>query len=203
MCGFLERFNPAMIVARQMLRTPWYVRAERHSPYVPRIKTGVAWDLLVHDVDLVVQLLGAAPEGVNVQLAQFHPKSLPGAEDLVEATLAFPSGAVASVSASRLSQRKVRTMVIQGLDRMIEVDLLRRGVTAYRHATIEAEEEGYGGYRQMTEIEVPDIVGAEPLVTQLEHFVALIDGRADLDHERASILPSHAVVEKVLDARAR
>ena len=41
-----------------MLEAPRYVRAERHSPYAPRIKTGVAWDLLVHDVDLVVRAFG-------------------------------------------------------------------------------------------------------------------------------------------------
>ena len=53
MCGFLERYNPAVIAARKMISDPLYVRADRHSPYAPRIKTGVAWDLLVHDVDLI------------------------------------------------------------------------------------------------------------------------------------------------------
>ena len=82
---------------------------------------------------------------------------------------------------------------------MIEIDLLRRGVTAYRHTTIEGEV-GRGGYRQMTEIEVPEILGVEPLVAQLAHFVDLIEGRADIDAERESILPAHRVVDEVLAA---
>ncbi len=200
-CGLLERFNPAVLTALRMVRAPCYVRAERHSPYAPRIRTGVGWDLLVHDVDLAVRFFGGVdPARVDVGVGHYHPSSLPDAEDVVEATLHFPQGGVASVSASRIGQRKVRRMVIQELDRTVEVDLLRRGVTAYRHTTIEGEI-GTGGFRQLTEMEVPEIVGAEPLVSQLAHFVDLLDGRADPDAERASILPAHRVVDAVLAAR--
>ena len=202
MCGLLERFNPAVQVAMRMMEHPRYVRAERHSPYVPRIRTGVAWDLLVHDVDLVVRTFGSPPEAADVQVGHFHPDSAPGAEDVVETTLRFPHGGIASVSASRVGQRKTRMMQIQELDRMIEVDLLRRGVTVYRHSTIDSDE-GYAGFRQKTEIEVPEVLGAEPLASQLAHFVALVEGTVDADVERASILPSHVVVDQVVSASRR
>ena len=68
---------------------------------------------------------------------------------------------------------------------MIEVDLLRRGVTAYRHTTIEGET-AHGGFRQYTEIEVPEIVGTEPLVAQLDYFARLARGEVDVDAERLS-----------------
>lgn len=198
-CGLLERFNPAMIVARQMLSEPLLVRAERHSPYAPRITTGVAWDLLVHDVDLVVQVFGGEePENVSVEVGKFHPSSAPSAEDVVECALGFANGGLASVSASRIAQRKVRSLTIQELDRMIEVDLLRRSLTAYRHTTIEAYPSGGAGFRQVTEMEVPEIVGAEPLASQLMHFISLIDGSGDIDAERESILPAHQVVDRAL-----
>lgn len=198
MCGLLERFNPAVRVAFAMLEQPLLVRSERHSPYAPRIRTGVAWDLLVHDVDLVIQAFGGThPASVEVSRGHFHPSSLAEAEDVVEASLGFEDGGIASVSASRIGQRKVRTMVISELDRMLEVDLLRRDVTIYRHSTIDPSESG-SGYRQRTEIEVPEIIGAEPLVSQLAHFVDLVEGRADADRERDSILPAHRVIEQAL-----
>lgn len=201
MCGLLERFNPAVMVAMRMIEAPVYVRATRHSPYAPRIKTGVAWDLLVHDVDLVVRAFGGQhPENLDVRAGQFHAASVAGAEDIVETTMGFGNG-IASVSASRLGQTKVRSMVIQELDRMIEVDLLRRGLTSYRHATIEAEE-GQSGFRQFTEMEVPDIAGVEPLVGQLHHFVDLIEGKVDQDVERQSFLPAHRVVDEVVALRS-
>lgn len=201
MCGLLERFNPAFQVAMRMIDSPVYVRAARHSPYAPRIQTGVAWDLLVHDVDLVIRAFGGGhPTSLNVKAGQFHASSVPGAEDVVEATMAF-AGGIASVSASRLGQMKVRSMVIQELDRMIEIDLLRRGLTSYRHATIEADE-GFSGFRQSTEMEVPEIAGPEPLVGQLNHFVDLIEGKVDVDAERESFLPAHRVVDEVLALRS-
>jgi predicted dehydrogenase len=203
MCGFLERYNPAVIAARAMIDEPLYVRAERHSPYVPRIKTGVAWDLLVHDVDLISQLFGArVPERVGVEVGSFHPSSLPGAEDIVEASLGFEGGGLASASASRLGQRKVRTLMVQSLDHMVEIDLLRRGVTLYRHTTISEDKPGGAGYRQMTEMEVPEITGREPLATQFDRFLGLVAGEIDADEERRSILPAHRIVEAALQARA-
>ncbi len=197
--GLLERFNPAFVAAQRIVEAPCLVRTERHSPYTPRIRTGVAWDLLVHDVDLISRLFGgASPNRQEATVGFLHPASLPDAEDVVEAVFAY-GGGLASASASRIGQRKVRTMVIQELDRMIEVDLLRRGVTIYRHATIEGEP-GHGGYRQRTEIEVPDVIGIEPLAAQLDHFVSLLDGTYDADTERDSVLPAHSMVDAVLQA---
>ncbi|ACQ79443.1 oxidoreductase domain protein [Beutenbergia cavernae DSM 12333] len=203
MCGLLERYNPAVMVALEMVDAPLQVRAERHSPYVSRIKTGVAWDLLVHDVDLVTRCFGnAEPTSVSVDVGYFHPDSVSGAEDVVETSLRFDGGGIASVSASRIGQRKVRSLVIHELDKMIEVDLLRRGVTAYRHTTIEAQGSG-AGYRQATEMEVPEIIGQEPLATQFQRFLALVDGRVDADAERDSILPAHRIVDRALAASRR
>jgi predicted dehydrogenase len=200
MCGFLERYNPAVLVARQMVQDPRFIRAERHSPYAPRIRTGVGWDLLVHDVDLISQIFGGSdPLGLSVEVGHFHPSSVPGAEDVVETSLRFDGGGIASASASRIGQRKIRTLMIQELDRMIEVDLLRRGVTSYRHTTIESDESGRG-FRQATEMEVPEIVGREPLATQLDRFVDLVDGKIDADVERRSIVPAHRIVQQALDA---
>jgi predicted dehydrogenase len=202
MCGLLERYNAAVMVALSMVENPYLIRAERHSPYAPRIKTGVAWDLLVHDVDLVSRFFGNAdPQSLAVEVGHFSPQSAPGAEDVIETSMRFAEGGIATVSASRIGQRKVRTLVVQELDRMIEVDLLRRGVTAYRHTTIEEARDGGPGFRQATEMEVPEIVGAEPLVTQLNRFIDLVDGTVDAEEERRSILPSHRIVARALQER--
>lgn len=202
MCGFLERYNPAVLAAKRMIERPLYARADRHSPYAPRIRTGVAWDLLVHDVDLIAQLFGGAePVSINVETGHFHPQSATGAEDVVDVSLGFADG-VASASASRLGQRKVRTLLVQTLQDMVEIDLLRRGVTLYRHTTISEDEHGGSGFRQVTEMEVPEITGQEPLATQFERFLDLISGSGDIDAERRSILPAHQIVDRALQAGA-
>ncbi len=202
MCGLLERYNPAVMVAMKMIEAPLYARAERHSPYAPRIKTGVAWDLLVHDVDLVSQLFGGEdPRSANVEVGHFHPASVPGAEDVIDVAMSFSTG-VASASASRIGQRKVRSLMVQTLTSMVEVDLLRRGVTLYRHTTITEDDAlGGAGFRQVTEMEVPEITGREPLATQLDRFLGVIAGTVDADAERSSIIPAHRIVDRALSAR--
>lgn len=201
MCGLLERYNPAVVTARPMIDSPVHVRGQRHSPYAPRIKTGVAWDLLVHDVDLAMQFLPGDVDHIGAVVGQFHPSSVPGAEDVVETTLRFDSGAVASISASRIGQRKVRTLVVHDIDKLVEIDLLRRDITVYHHVSEQAATEEGRGYRQQTIIEIPELVTSrEPLAAQLDHFVELVRGTADAASERASILPSHEVVERVKQA---
>jgi predicted dehydrogenase len=198
MCGLLERFNPAILTARSLIEAPFHVTATRHSPYAPRIKTGVAWDLLVHDVDLAALIIGAEPSNVSAQLGFFHPESFATAEDVAEVVLTFPGGELAHISASRVGQRKIRQFAVYEADRMVELDLLRRDVTIYHHIS-ENSADGEGrGYKQQTVIEIPELLSSrEPLTTQFDHFLDLIDGRADASFERASILPSHRIIEKV------
>lgn len=200
MCGLLERFNPAILTGFALLREPVHITAVRHGPYAPRIRTGVAWDLLVHDVDLVVRAFGgAAPLRSKGSVGRFHPVSADGAEDVAEAVLTFPGGGLGTVSASRLGQRKVRSLVVAELDRLIELDLLLRDVTIYRHISHEAASADGRGYRQQTVIEIPELVTAtEPLVAQLQRFVELVRGGADAAEERAAILPAHLIVDQVL-----
>lgn len=197
MCGLLERYNPGILTAMSLLRTPLQITAQRHSPYVARIRTGVASDLLIHDADIVVRMMGGEPSHVVGSMGYLHPDSEPTAEDVAEALLTFPGGGVANVSASRMSQRKVRGFVIHEIDRLIEVDMLRNAVTLYRHVLGENTEDGLS-YKQQTIIEIPQLVTSrEPLAAQLDRFVELVDGSVDLEEERSTILPGHRVVEAV------
>lgn len=198
MCGLLERYNGAVMTAMSLLEEPVHLAAVRHSPYAPRITTGVGWDLLVHDVDLAVRVFGREPERVAAEVGQFDPRSRPGAEDVTDAVLGFPGGRVATLSASRIGQRKVRSVVITEVDRLLEVDLLRNAVTIHRHVSNDLGADGRG-YRQQSVIEIPALVSsAEPLVVQLDRFLDVIEGTVDLDEERRSFLPAHTVVARVL-----
>lgn len=201
MCGLLERYNPAVMTARSLLENPLHVVATRHSPYAPRIRTGVAWDLLVHDVDLAINIIGSAPSAVDAKLGFFHPESADRAEDVAETVLSFDNGAIARVSASRMGQRKIRQLSIYEVDRLIEVDLLRRDVVIYRHVSETSVDDGRG-YRQQTVIEIPELLTAqEPLTTQFGRFLDIIDGTVDAATERATIAPSHEVIDQVISRK--
>lgn len=198
LCGFLERYNPAIRTAEEFVERPLHVAATRHSPYVPRIRTGVASDLLIHDLDTMIRLFGQAPVSAQGHLGEFHPDSRPGSEDVADATLRFADGEIGWASASRISQRKVRTLVISEIDRQIELDLVRQDITIYRHIGNAAVDPSGLGYSQQTVIDIPVIRHQrEPLATQLDLFLDLIEGRADVDAERRGALPAHELLEEV------
>lgn len=198
MCGLLERYNPAVRAAMRIVDDPVHVLTVRHSPYAPRIATGVAHDLLIHDVDLVLRLAKRQPGSVNARFAYCHPDSQAGAEDVADVVLDFEHGLVASLSVSRVSQRKVRSLAIAELDRLVEVDMVRQSVTVYRHVLNAAlDGESDAGYRQQTIIDIPAIHDArEPLVTQLERFLTLVRGEVDPSEELDTLLAPHVVVDQ-------
>lgn len=182
MCGLLERYNPGVRTAAALISEPVHVVSTRHSPYAPRIRTGVGWDLLVHDVDIAIRCFGVEPCRVSGSTGWFHPSSQPGAEDVLDAVLEFPRG-LASVSASRIGQRKVRSLTITEVDRLFEIDLLRRTVAIHQ-----------GGTKEI----VDPVSTEEPLTVQLNRFLGLLDGTVDARAERDSILPAHRVVAAAL-----
>jgi len=202
MCGLLERFNPAVRTAAEITDEPLRLATMRHSPYSQRIVTGVSSDLLIHDLDLVLRLVGEYPSSVHGHFGYFAASSAPGSEDVAEVSLKFASGRVAVLSASRTSQHKVRTLSIAERHRLIDVDLVRQSITVYRHVE-GAQFDEAAGYSQQTIIEIPVIRHTgEPLQLQLDHFLKLINGDIDPAAERDSLLPAHQLLEDITKSAA-
>lgn len=202
-CGLLERFNPAVRTALRIVDEPLHIATIRHSPHVARIQSGVTHDLLIHDADLALRIAGSLPTSVTARLGRFHPKTAPDTEDVAEVILTFDPHLIAELSVSWLSQRKVRSLVIAELDRLVEVDMVRNDLTVYRHVGNSPLDDDGPGYRQQTIIDIPTIHDArEPLAVQLEHFVALARGDADATRELDSLLGPHAVVADVRSSAA-
>jgi predicted dehydrogenase len=179
---------------------PIHITSVRHSPYADRIATGVAYDLLIHDIDLVVRFTDGTLTDLRSQLGHCHPKSDVYAEDVAEVSMQFDTGCVASLSASRVSQRKLRMINIAELDRLVEIDLFRRDVTVYRHVGAELIESASGGYRQQTVIDIPALTTAsEPLAGQLAHFLELVRGDGDADAELDSLEAPHRLTARAIE----
>lgn len=200
MCGLLERFNPAILLARDLIREPRHILSVRHSPFTPRIKTHVAWDLLIHDLDLVTRFVSSevvAASTFSVEQIEKHQKRF----DVCDAQIEFANRSIATMSTSRISQRKIRTMSITEDDQLFEIDLLRRDVTIYKNVA-ETFLDERGGYRQEAVLEIPEIVNnSEPLTAQLQHFIKLIDGVEDKRTERDSILLPHRLINDLLTTK--
>ena len=196
MCGFVERFNPVITSALQKIDSPpVHIVALRHSPFTPRATTSVVHDLLIHDIDLAVRLTGGAGV-VHAYGTVSSPRTT--IVDISDCSIHFGTGTVATLSASRASQRKVRDIYIATSDSLIELDLLRANITFYRHVHHEQVANGSTTYRAETVVDIPFVRhSGEPLALQLDHFLQLIDGKADPDAERATLLAPHEIAALV------
>lgn len=195
MCGFVERFNPAVVAARSLLDdAPVHLLGVRHSPHNPRTRSSVIDDLLIHDIDLALDLVGMDVRSVGGG----HWISPDGVEELADCTIVFDGGTVATLSSSRASQRKVRSISVSTPDLLIEIDLLRHDLTTYHHRSGEVVDRGGPIYRAETVVEIPFVRhSGEPLAVQFDHFLDLVEGRADAAAERATLRGPHEVVQTI------
>jgi predicted dehydrogenase len=202
-CGFVERFNAAVITAGALLtEPPIHVLSMRHSPPAPRITTSVVFDLLIHDIDLSVRLAGGDRIAAVTSSTWQEPGT--GIAEVTDCSLRFGGGAVATLSASRRSQRKIRSLLVSTSEQLIDVDLLRQDVTVYRNVA-QSQIGDAPTYRAETVVDIPFVRHAgEPLALQLAHFVGLVRGETDADAERVSILEPHRAASIVAETgRAR
>lgn len=200
LCGFVERFNPVIAAALDVIEAPpIHVVALRHSPPATRITSSVVADLLIHDIDLAVHLAGDAPLE-RIVSTTWTP---PGASvcEIADTTIRFRGGMLATLSASRYSQRKTRLLTVTTPGQLVELDLLRQDISVYRHVRHEQLGGASTTYRAETVVDIPFVRHAgEPLALQFEHFLDLVEGRVDAGIERQRIIPPHDIAERVEQA---
>lgn len=103
--GHVERFNPALRRVLGRVPPPLFVESHRLASLVPRnLDLDVVQDLMVHDIDLTLALVGEDPESVDA----VGISVITGRVDIANARLRFPGGAVANLTASRVSRERVR-----------------------------------------------------------------------------------------------
>lgn len=125
--GHLERFSAAHAAIAARMVTPLYIEATRIAPFKERgTDVSVILDLMIHDLDLVLSLVASPIErvdAVGAAVASAH-------EDIANARIRFASGAVATLTASRVSMRTERRMRIFSQDAYLAADFANRRLTA-------------------------------------------------------------------------
>jgi predicted dehydrogenase len=106
--GHIERFNRAVRACEPYLENPLFVESHRLAPFVPRgTDVPVVLDLMIHDIGLILSLVSGSVSEVRA----VGVSVLSGNVDIANARLEFDDGAVANITASRVSiqrQRKIR-----------------------------------------------------------------------------------------------
>jgi len=196
MPGHLLLYHPGVrklkeLVASGELGDILYVYGNRQNFGVIRTVENALWSLGVHDLSVILYLLGEEPDNAIALGRDFLQ---PGVEDVVFCYLSFPSGKVAHMHLSWLDPHKMRRMTVVGTEKMAVFDDMapERKVTIYENAPEEVD----GAWGAMAgDVSSPRVPGGEPLRLECEHFLALVGG----DGDRRQVARDGAMVVRALE----
>jgi predicted dehydrogenase len=173
--GHIERFNPTYIELKKLLEslTPLAVNWRRLSPYAgSNTDVDVIFDLMVHDLDLALDLIGREP----VSVSAYGLTARSGVADHVTVHLGFEGGPLVTLTTSRVTEQKVRMIEVTAQEAFVEGDLLNKSVSVHRRTT--GEYLANNKYRQESTVERLQVPAAEPLFLELQHFSqSILEGK--------------------------
>ncbi len=121
--GQVERFNPALAAVRPLIGKVKFVEAHRLALFQPRsLDVDVVFDLMIHDIDIVLHAIGSLP----TQISAVGVAVLSGNEDIANARLEFADGCVANLTASRVSQERLRRIRFFQDNSYLSIDLFEK-----------------------------------------------------------------------------
>ena len=178
--GHIERFNPAIVSLEKFILQPMFVQTDRLAQFNPRgTDVAVVLDLMIHDIDIILSLVKSEVKKIDASGVAVVSNSL----DIANARIEFENGAVANVTASRISQKKMRKMRIFQRDAYISLDFITGVSEVYRLlptdqnvelSSISFGEIGIGDKRKRLIYEQPEIKEINALKYELELFVKSI-----------------------------
>lgn len=213
--GHVERFNPAMQVAREYCTRPRYIRTERVSPFPFRsTDIGVVHDLLIHDLDLVLSLVSSPVESVDAigtQVVSHH-------EDIANVRLRFRNGCIADLTASRVNPTASRTMQLWSATQCVSVDFHSREVVAYSpdksllngHLPVDLAMQPGADVEQLKQdifgrfihVDHPAVSDADALTAELSEFTSCIRTGQTPSCDGVAALAAVELAERVLQSMA-
>ena len=204
--GHIERFNPAVEQMSKILSDTAKIRsltAQRMSAASGRITdVDVAMDLMIHDVE-VIQSLVKSPV-INVQAAAVKTPGNESGKDYITALLQFENGATANITASRITQARVRTLTVTTDTNYIDMDFINQSINVHSQGRMpyvnQEEIPEWMHYGLKGSVEQLFIPTNQPLQAELSHFISCVKGEATPRITGEDALNALRVVWKIQDA---
>lgn len=134
--GHIERFNPGLISLDTYINEPRFIQSDRLSQFNPRgTDVAVVLDLMIHDIDIILSLVKSEVKSVEASGVAVVSDHI----DIANARIQFENGAVANVTASRISQKKMRKMRMFQKDTYIALDFVTGVSEVYRLAPLDTQ----------------------------------------------------------------
>ena len=182
--GHIEQFNPAVEQMHKILSNSGKIRAltaQRMSAASGRITdVDVAMDLMIHDVEVVMSLVKS--EVKNVHVAAVKTPDHPAGKDYITALLEFENGVIADLTASRITQARVRTLTVTTDTNYIDMDFINQSINVHTQGRMpyvnQEEIPDWMNYGLKGSVEQLFIPTNQPLQAELTHFISCVNGQS-------------------------
>ncbi len=198
--GHIERFNKAVRRLREIVTKPVYVEAHRLGPYSGRIQdVGVVLDLMIHDLDIILQLVDSpvCRDGIDACGVGVYGSH----EDIANVRLHFENGAIATLTASRISPMRYRKIRLFQSDMFVSADYIEQEIDIYRRVVNPNAEPGDPRVQIIRTKE--QIKHEEPLKLELESFLECVRTKEEPvvkgEHARAALELAVAITDQIQD----
>lgn len=175
--GHVERFNPAVIELKNYIKKGEIISidASRIGPFGARITdSGVVLDLMIHDIDIILSLVNDEIECLGAYGRRVKSEH----EDFATALIKFKNGIISNLTASRITQRRQRTLKITGTEKYLKVDYMNKILEIYRQSQAKyITEKGDVKFIYSDVVERPYISQEEPLKLELKSFIDCVKTR--------------------------
>jgi predicted dehydrogenase len=175
--GHIERFNPAILALEPYNITPLFIESHRLAQFNPRgSDVAVVLDLMIHDIDLILSLVKSKVTRIDANGIAV----ISDTPDIANARLQFENGCVANVTASRISQNKMRKMRLFQRDAYISIDFAQGLAEVFRlvdeqtpnvKSTMMLGKIDQGQHKRIIVYEQPEVQEVNALKYELERFV--------------------------------
>lgn len=174
--GHIERFNPALLSVEDLNLRPMFIESHRLASFNPRgTDVSVVQDLMIHDIDIILNLVKSKVSSIDATGVAILTKQI----DIANARLKFENGCVANITASRISQKKMRKMRIFQKNAYISVDFQENNSEVFRlteseDTTARGIKMQIPGTNNIIYYDKPEILESNPMKIEERKFLECI-----------------------------
>ena len=195
--GHIERFNAAIVHLNKILTRPMWIECHRLGPYDPRVRdVGVVLDLMIHDIDIVLQIVDSAIVSIEAVGVPIISKR----EDIANARIKFENGCTANLNVSRVTPSKLRKIRVFQPNTYISLDYARQSLEIFTREEIrdaDSDEPQAQIVRKRIRLKKE-----EPLKVELSHFVDCVrnghEPHVTGEHGHDALEVAVAITEQIL-----
>ncbi|WP_224482968.1 Gfo/Idh/MocA family protein [Robertkochia aurantiaca] len=181
--GHVERFNPAFMSVREKLESPMFIETHRLAEFNPRgTDVPVVLDLMIHDIDIILSVIPSEVSSIEASGVSVISQS----PDIANARIQFENGAVANLTASRISLKNMRKSRFFQRDAYISVDFLEKKVEVVKMKDAPEQPDDYAlvlqnaeGEKKQIYFENPKVQTNNAILDELESFATAIENNTE------------------------